>query len=821
VKSSTNSEAESSLFAIADAINNGLEVDWDSAESSAPRSQRPLVHLLREVSRVASAYKEIPQSTPEALGERDTLASNHSPTKWGSLEIITRIGAGAFGEVYRARDQRLDRHVALKLFHLHGTSRSQITSDVIEEGRLLARVHHPNVVTVHGADHIDGRVGIWMEIIEGATLEEILAEQGPLSAEDAMVIGRDLCRGLVALHESGVIHRDIKSRNVMRETSGRVVLMDLGVSCDVDREMPVKQYGTPLYAAPEVLLKNQCTLQSDIYSVGVLLYHLVTGDYPISGLTLRNICNAHQDHRYRSLREVLPELPDTFIRIVEQAMAPNPVHRFETAVELEQALSWALGEITQEAITRSTDLPSIAVLPFDDFSPNRDQEYICEGLAEALVNALLKTGGIKVAAHTSASRLKRTDLDILEIGKRLRVKTVLEGSVYSAQDRLRITARLSSATDGFLHWSETYDCGTEDIFAVQESIAQAIVENLIVELLSDQEGELVQPHTSDIQAYNLYMQGRYFWHRRDEGLMHKAIGFYQQATARDPDYAPAHAGIANCLNILSYHGFLAPLEGFPMAKAAANKALALDDSLSEAYASLGWISTFHDWDFVAAEKHFKKAIELNPRWALARLWYSLFLGAMGRFDEALTEARLVAALDPFVPVHLAAEGLILYFARRFDEAISSLLKSVERDPASVYNTMWLGVVSAEGGQYEEGVKYLERASQVNEEYAFPFSHLGWAYAQMGEREKALDLIARLESLAARAYVPPTAIILIYIALGEIDKAFDHFEEAFRVRDAFLVWTKVAPSIDPVRPDPRFQALIEKMGFPESEDAAAV
>jgi len=496
-------------------------------------------------------------------------------------------------------------------------------------------------------------------------------------------------------------------------------------------------------------------------------------------------------------------------------MAPNPEHRFATVEQLEQAFSWALGELGQENATKNSDLPTIAVLPFDDLSPQKDQDFMCEGLAEALINALVKTEGIKVAAHTSTSRLKKADLDIRQIGTRLKVKTMLEGSVRKSENQLRITARLSNVADGFPYWSEMYDGGMEDIFAVQENIAQAIVENLKVKLRADQEGRLVKQYTDDVHAFNLYMQGRYFWGRRYEGLMHEAIGFYQQAIARDSDYALPYIGIADCFTFLSQFGFVPPAEGFPKAKAAALKALALDDSLGEAYASLGWVSTIHDWDFVAAEQQFRKAIEINPQSAFARWWYCWYLCVMGRHDEALTEARLTAVLDPFVPVHLAGEGVVLLVARRYDEAISSLMRCIEMDPDAIMINIWLGHAYSGSGQYSEAVKYLEWTLQQNEDFTYPIYLLGRSYALSGDREKAFGTIARLESLAAKKYVPPCSFAVIYLALGMIDKALDYLEEAYRVRDFWLVWANVFELFDRARSEPRFQALIKKIGFPDS------
>ena len=327
---------DSTIWAAAEAVLTGRVGDWDVAMDETPPEQRSLMRELGLIAEVVAAHEER-QCEPRGPGR--TAAGGAAGDIWGPLVILEKIGAGAFGDVYRAREPRLDRQVALKFFRPHRLSLSQLTSDVIEEGRLLARVRHPNVVTVHGAKHLDGQFGIWMEFVEGSTLEEIVAEQGPLSATEAMAIGRDLCGALTALHEAGILHRDIKARNVMREESGRVVLMDLGISCEIDREIPIRQYGTPLYAAPEVLLENSSSRQGDIYSLGVLLYFLVSGRYPVTGATLADIHAAHEAGRIESLAAVRPDLPDGFLRVVEKALAVNRYERFTTAAELEQALA--------------------------------------------------------------------------------------------------------------------------------------------------------------------------------------------------------------------------------------------------------------------------------------------------------------------------------------------------------------------------------------------------------------------------------------------------------------------------------------------------
>jgi len=812
LKAGTDNNDESGLLELADAINNGVAIDWDAVEASSALAQRFVVHELKAISRISAAYREVPRTAQAPDGDPGARDSDSPPATWGSLEIIEKIGEGAFGEVFRARDSRLDREVALKLCHPERLSPSRQTAGVIEEGRLLARVHHHNVVAIHGAEQHEGLIGIWMEFIDGSTLAEILSERGTLSPEEAMVIGRDLCRALAALHQSDVVHRDIKPRNVMREEGGRIVLMDFGVSCEIDRQVSVSQYGTPLYAAPEVLLRNESTYQSDIYSVGVLLFHMVTGHYPVSGRTLQEICEAHQAHQVQLLRDLRPDLPRVFIRIVEQALAVDPARRFATAGQLEQALISALGEGSQASDLPTSDLPSIAVLPFKDLSPQKDQDYFCEGLAEELINALAKIKSMKVAARTSAFQFKDKDQDIRQIGAKLNVGNVLEGSVRKSDGRLRIMAQLINVADGFHVWSEQYDRGLKDIFSIQDEISLAIVETLKVELLGAEKAQLVVKHTVDQQAFDLYLQGRYFWNRRYEGGLKKAIEYFQQAIAKDPDYALAYVGIADSLNLLAYYGYMPPRDGFPKAKAAAHKALELDDTLGEAHASLGWIATFFDWDFPGAEKEFQRAISLSPQYATTRQWYALLLAALGRFDEALAEVRLGQKLDPHSLAIYSVEGVVLNFMRRPDEAIENYYQTLEMDPSFLMAHIWLGQAFLQIGRYSESLEHLQKAMKISGGFPFALGVLGETYGISGRKEEALEVIARFEALAEETYVSPLYWSLPYIALGMKDEAFELLEKGMEVRDSFLVWLKAAPDLHRLRGDPRYTELIRRVGL---------
>jgi len=454
--------------------------------------------------------------------------------------------------------------------------------------------------------------------------------------------------------------------------------------------------------------------------------------------------------------------------------------------------------------------PSVAVLPFHDMSPDKDQDYFCEGMSEELLNALVKVEGLKVAARTSAFQFKGKDIDIRKIGEQLDVETVLEGSVRKAGNRLRVTAQLIKIADGYHLWSERYDREMEDVFAIQDEISLAIVDKLKVTLLRGEKEKLTKRHTVDPEAYKLYLQGRYFWNKRYKGGMKKALEYFQQAIDKDPVYALPYVGIADSFNVLGCWGFIPPHEAYQKATAALKKALEIDDTLGEAHVSLGFISTFYDWDWVAAENNFKKALELNPSYALVHCYYSLYLSAIGRFDEAIKEARKAQELDPLELIINGFLGVVYIFAQRHDEALEQLRKTLEMDPNFFFTTIWLGWGYSEKKMYEEAISFLQKTLTIEEDMTWTLAFLGRAYALSGQKNEALKILDRLNELSREKYVSSFHKAVVYIGLEEKDQALKHIEKGLSERDSFLAFSKVANWMDNIRSDPRFKALLKKM-----------
>jgi serine/threonine-protein kinase len=445
-------------------------------------------------------------------------------------------------------------------------------------------------------------------------------------------------------------------------------------------------------------------------------------------------------------------------------------------------------------------------------SPQKDQAYFCEGIAEELINALVKLEGLRVAARTSAFQFKDQDSDIKRIGKQLDVRTVLEGSIRKAGNRLRITAQLINIEDGFHIWSEKYDRDLDDIFAIQDEISLAIVDKLRVRLLGHESKQLVKRHTRDQEAHNLYLKGLYFWNRRLEGGMKLAVEHFQQAIEKDPGYALAHVGIADTHNIAGLFGYSHPGELFPKAKASAINALKIDDTIGEAHSSLGFTSALYDWNWVAAEKEFKRAIDLNPDHASGHEWYAIYLWSMSRFDEAIAEAELARELDPLSVIINSVVGIAYYFARRYEESIEQHKKALEMDPNFLLASTYIVLPYVELGRYEEAIEIVQRAEPLAAEHTYSLGYFGFAYGRAGRTEDALRILARMDELARERYVSAQQRAMILVGLGKLDEALDNMEQAYEDRCPVHTFSNTAPNLDCLRSNPRFQSLLKKIGF---------
>ncbi len=463
------------------------------------------------------------------------------------------------------------------------------------------------------------------------------------------------------------------------------------------------------------------------------------------------------------------------------------------------------------SITRTKSGPSIAILPFINMSADPDNEYFCEGMVEELIDALTKLPALRVASRSASVQFGREPESIRRIGEQLNVSHVLEGSVRKAGNRIRITAQLVNVEDGYHLWSDKYDRELEDVFAIQDEITRTIVEQLKVKLVSQQDIPAVKTSTHDVDAYSSYLKGRYYWNKRTEEGIRRGIGHFRQAIETEPDYAVAHAGMADCYSVLGLTGVDPPSECFMRAKEAASRALEIDESLAEAHASLALVRTFYEWDWVGAEEEFRRAIELNPKYPTAHQWYAEYLAAMGRSDEALAEIRRALELDPLSLMVITAVGLIFYYARRFDRAVEPLQKALEMDPGFPPAHRVLGWVYEQVATPEETMEAFQKAVTFSNRNVGMLADLGRCYGLMGLRDKAEHVFAELREISARQYVSPYENALMHVGMAATDQALECLKAACDERYWLMVNLNVHPVWDSLRPDPRFSALLREMG----------
>ena len=696
-------------------------------------------------------------------------------------KILEKLGEGGMGVVYKAQDTKLDRLVALKFLPPHLTSEPVEKERFIHEAKAASALSHPNITTIHEIDEFEEQMFIVMEYCEGRTLKQVI-EKEALSIRKVLEIGIQICEGLAMAHEKGIVHRDIKSDNIMLTSRGQVKIMDFGLAKLKGAPGLTKTgstVGTLAYMSPEQVQGIEVDQRSDVFSFGVVLYEMVAGQLPFRGEHEAAIIYSILNEMPEPLARYKSGVPEVLQRIVSKALEKNREMRYQHVDDLSADLRKLRTEVetgmTKTLETSKKLMPSIAVLPFRDLSSQKDQ-------------------------------------DVRKIGEQLDVGTVLEGSVRKAGNRVRITCQLINVADGYHLWSQTFDRELEDIFKIQDEISQAVVDSLKIKLVASQKESLVRRYPENLEAYNLYLKGRYFWNKRYEVGLQKGMEYFQQAIEKDPTYALAYAGIADSYNVLGYYNFLPPKEACPKGKKAAIKALEIDSELAEAHTSVGWVKTFYDWDWTGAEREFKHSLELNPNYASTHHYYALYLLAMRRFDEAFKEIQKAQELDPLAIMINTTVGIVLYFMRRHEEALEQYLKTIDMDPNFPLTHAYIVGPYVEKSQFEEAIDECEKAYALSGGSTYAKSFLGYVYAISGNNKRGKEVVDELIELSKRKYVSPTEIASIYIWLDEKDKAFEWLQKGLDERDNWLVWLNVHPIYDKLRSDPRFTSLLKKVGL---------
>ncbi len=793
-----------------------------------------------------------------------------SGTKLGPYEILGSLGAGGMGEVYRARDTRLGREVALKVLKegLGGDPSARARFE--REARAVAALSHSNILAIHDFG-IEGEVFYSVtELLRGETLRGRLDRES-LSWRKAVEIGVAIGDGLAAAHAVGIVHRDLKPENVFLTEDGRVKILDFGLArqapdrAETDSAMPTAArtepgtvMGTFSYMSPEQVRGLPVDARSDIFSFGSVLYEMLAGRRAFPGTTPPDSMAAILKESPRDLSETGRAVPLALSRVVTRCLEKSPDERFQSARDLTYALreigSSVGGAImTSEAMPRRAARPglrtaaflaalagvagillalnvgglrgrltgaartapirSIAVLPLQNLSGDAAQEYFADGMTEELIARLAQIGGLSVTSLTSIMTYKGTKKRLPEIARELEVEAVLEGSVSRADGKIHVTAQLIEATSDKNLWARTYERDLGDVITLEGEISRAIAQAVRIELTPAQTARLSGARAVNPEGYEAYVRGRYFWNRRDPESLGKAAREFQAALDADPLFARAWSGLADVYCQLAYGNLESPGEAFPKAREAAARALKIDPALGEAHASLGFVKMYLDWDFPAAETEFREAIRLNPGYASAHSWYAYLLTAMEKSPEALAQAREAHRLDPLSPAASTDYGWILHYCGQDSESLKALDAALELNPAFPYAHFWKARVLTLSGRYSDAEKEYAKAASLRS-WQPMMSTLGFFYAVSGRPEEARRIAAEFEELRrVGKYSSPYAEAAIWAGLDDKGKALSLLEAAYAERSHWLVWLKRDPRWKSLRSDPRFLALVRKVGLP--------
>jgi serine/threonine protein kinase/Tfp pilus assembly protein PilF len=709
--------------------------------------------------------------------------------------------------VYLAEDLKHHRPVALKV--LKPELAAVLGADrFLKEITVTANLQHPHILPLYDSGSAAGLVYYVMPHVEGGSLREQLVREHELPIDEAIRIAKEVASGLEYAHGRGILHRDIKPENVLLQ-DGQVLVADFGIAIAVHHAGGSRltesglSLGTPQYMSLEQAMgERELDARSDLYSLACVLYEMLAGEPPFPGPSAEAILARKALDPVRPLRTVRSQVPQVLEQAILRALSKAPADRFPTVAAFASAL-------TESADDPAAARKSVAVLPFVNMSPDPENEYFSDGVTEDIIAQLAKVGDLRVISRTSIMRYKHTTKSLREIGEELGVATLLEGSVRRTGDRVRIVAQLLDAlTDAHL-WADTYDREISDIFSIQSDVALRIADALKATLSPGEQSRIQNRPKVSAEAYNAYLLGCHHWNKRTELGFQRAIEHFHEAIETDPGYALAYAGLADCYILLPFYGDRLPGEAYPKAQVAALRALALDDSLAEAHASLAAVKASYEFDWTEARTAFEAAVGLSPGYAWAHLMYAWFLMAQGDCSAAVEEARSASELDPLSLIALTDMGDLLYYARRNDEAIAQHLRALQVDDRFWITHENLARAYVQAGRFSEALDALERAKELSQDHPSCAAFAGYTYACMGAKSKALEVLASLVELAKGRSVPSYLIAMIHAALGDRDEAFAWLTRAVERRDsAWLVYYVAAdPWADALREDPRFHELL--------------
>ena len=732
----------------------------------------------------------------------------------GRYTVEREIGRGGMATVWLADERKHARKVAIKVLH-PDLALSLGADRFLREIGIAARLAHPHIVPLIDSGEADGLLFYVSPYIAGGSLRARLDAEGRLAVREALRIGQEVAAALDFAHRSGFVHRDVKPENILF-ADRHAVLADFGVAqiCCDDLEGASRvtdagiALGTPEYMSPEQAAgERTLDAASDIYALACVVHEMLAGSPPFHGTTPRVTMARQVTEPPPPLRSMRPDTPPSVERVLARALAKDPRDRHASAEEF-------AGELAAESYeTRAggAAVPrSIAVLPFVNASPDAENEYLSDGITDELIDALAKVEGLRVASRTSVFALKGKPNDVRAIGALLGASVILEGTVRKAGSRLRITAQLSSTDDGALLWSQRFDRDLTDVFAIQDEIARTIVGTLRSTTLADLgEPEPVR-RSESVAAYNLYLRGRFEWNKRTQEGIAEGIRWFERAIEEDPKYALAYTGLADSYALQVDYRSVPVHEGLERAKQYARMALALDETVAEAHASLAWATFIHEWNWTQAEREFRRAIELDPRYASARSWFAFLLIALGRHEEALVEAHAALELDPASISVRRGVAWMYYYSRRWERAYHHITRAIAMNPQADETHRVFGLTLAMEGRLGEAERVLRDAVTMQESGTYTRATLAYVLARAGRAAEARAIYAELEERARTDYVSPVSFATIHLGLGEAEPALDWAGRALEERRGWVAYLRVNPIFDPIRGHPRFEALARRM-----------